>query len=130
MEASPLLRRHTRHPQEDPGEPYVGSYVNPALLGRLLRAAWQRPQPFISCVPGAPLVSQASPAIGGELRTTHLLPTGPRAAPPLGSAPLRTAATLAAAGSRFCEAILRTLAPEQECGDERATAGLRAAARV
>lgn len=35
------------------------------------------------------------------LRTTHLLPTGPRAAPPLGSAPLRAAATLAAAGSRF-----------------------------
>ena len=42
---------------------------------------------------------------GCYLHTTHLLPTGPRAAPPLGSAPLRAAATLAAAGSRFWEAI-------------------------
>ena len=42
---------------------------------------------------------------GCYLHTTHLLPTGPRAAPPLGSAPLRAAATLAATGSRFWEAI-------------------------
>lgn len=42
---------------------------------------------------------------GPPLRTAHLLPTGPRAAPPLGSAPFRAAATLAAAGSRFWEAI-------------------------
>lgn len=35
----------------------------------------------------------------------NLLPTGPQAAPPLGSAPLRAAATLVAPGSWFWEAI-------------------------
>lgn len=47
-------------------------------------------------------------------RTPHLLPTGPRAAPPLGSAPLRAAATLAAAGSRFWEAIRAARGGRQE----------------
>lgn len=92
-----------------------------------MRAAWQRHQPSISCAPGTP---SFVPKPRGDLRTTHRLPTGPRAAPPQGSAPFRAAATLAAAGSRFCEAIPEVLAPRQECGDERATAGLWAAARV
>lgn len=114
------------HLQEDPDEP-SGRMLTPALAEPPMRVAWQRRQPSISCVPGAPLVSQGP---RGDLRTTHLLPTGPRAAPPQGSAPFRTAATLAAAGSRFCEAIPEVLARRQACGEERATAGLRAAARV
>ena len=64
-----------------------------------------------------PRVCRARPML--LLRTPHLLPTGPRAAPPLGSAPLRAAATLAAAGSRFWEAIRAARGGKQELRERR-----------
>lgn len=61
--------------------------------------------------------AEAQAVPGPALHTPYLLPTGPRAAPPLCSAPLRAAATLAAAGSRFWEAIRAARGGRQELGE-------------
>lgn len=74
------------------------------------RRMWGSPEVFAL---GFKCLGRARPG-KCSLGTTHLLPTGPRAAPPLGSAPLRAAAKLAAAGSRFWEAIWAALGGRQD----------------
>ena len=127
----PSHRRSQSHfhlglPAEDPGSlPPPSVLLREALPGRPELPACP-PVPVSARSrrrwgPGSPRSRPQGPgrARHGQcyLHTAHLLPTGPRAAPPLGSAPLRAAATLAAAGSRFWEAIRAARGGRQELGE-------------